>query len=413
VQTSLSADVSKWQNETRAQVERNIKQVETYKDGLDKLNAELSSIKGKISEGSTVVGNASSLPPTDKNVVGSHSTCGSAHHPESEGNHRVSCVNVDDASGRYGTTLSNNQVPSGIQSDMKLCMPSNQVCSASSFIAPSDLTLPYFHDCAKVNAVFFLKQLDDFMKLKAVPVRFQLAIARKAVTDPIAVDWLSAIAPNLQDYEQFKVAFRRNFWPASKQSIVKCSSYQDRYQKGLSLSMSEHFLKYAVLASYLVPKMTDVELMDALKFHFPIYVQNSFAAAQLTGVQDALDLLKRLEGIEIREELRRANSAGSSQNQGLDRSHGGVNGRYNWANDRPQPQGQPVRQGYVQHRPPHQHRRSDDWNSGRPSAHAGPRGRQNGTGPNCLNPLAKEFTSRNCGGDRQETATSRQQAENC
>ncbi|KDR17434.1 hypothetical protein L798_08561 [Zootermopsis nevadensis] len=210
VQTSLRGDVSKWQNETRAQVERNIKQVETYKDGLDKLNAELSSIKGKISEGSTVVGNASSLPPTDKNVVGSHSTCGSAHHPESEGNHSVSCANVDDASGRYDTAPCNNQVPSGIQSDMNLCMPSKQVCNASSFIAPSDLTLPYFHGSAKVNAVF-LKQLDDFMKLKAVPVRFQLAIARKAITDPIAVDWLSAIAPNLQDYEQFKLAFKRNF----------------------------------------------------------------------------------------------------------------------------------------------------------------------------------------------------------
>jgi hypothetical protein len=49
--------------------------------------------------------------------------------------------------------------------------------------------------------------------------------------------------------------------------------------------MSEHFLKYAVLASYLQPRLSDIELIEALKFLFPIYVQNSFAAAQLTSVQ--------------------------------------------------------------------------------------------------------------------------------
>jgi hypothetical protein len=184
-------------------------------------------------------------------------------------------------------------------------MPATQVCNASSFIAPSDLTLPRFNDSYKVNAVFFLKQLDDFMRLKAVPIRFQLAIALKSITDPLAVDWLSAVAPHIQNYEQFKLAFRRNLWSTNKQSIVKCSIYQDRYQKGSNLSMSEHFLKYAVLASYLEPKMPNVELIDAVKFHFPVYVQNSFAAAQLTCVQDALDLLKRLEGIDTREGQRR------------------------------------------------------------------------------------------------------------
>ncbi|KDR14856.1 hypothetical protein L798_11496 [Zootermopsis nevadensis] len=212
VQTSLRGDVKEWQNETREQVEKHVKQVETYKDEIDKLNAELSNIKGKISEGSTVVGNTSSLPRTDKNLEASHSTCGSAHHHESEGYHSISCINVDDANDKYDTMPCDNQVPSRVQCEINVCMPSNQVCKASNFIAPSDLTLPYFHDSAKVNAVFFLKQLEDFMKLKAVPVRFQLAIARKAITNPITVDWLSAIAPNLQDYEQFKLAFLRGIF---------------------------------------------------------------------------------------------------------------------------------------------------------------------------------------------------------
>jgi hypothetical protein len=41
--------------------------------------------------------------------------------------------------------------------------------------------------------------------------------------------------------------------------------------------------------------MSGEELIDAMKFHYPVYVQNSFAEAQLKSVQDAIDLLKRLE----------------------------------------------------------------------------------------------------------------------
>jgi hypothetical protein len=177
--------------------------------------------------------------------------------------------------------------------------------------------------------------------------------------------------------------------------------------------MSEHFLKYAVLASYLERKMTDVKLIDALRFHFPIYVQNSFAAAQLTCVQDALDLLKRLEAIEMREGLMWSNSAGTSQNQGHDRSHGSAFDRSNGANNRPRPQSQQVRQVYIQHRPPYQHRRNDNRNFGRPYMHSGPQGQQNRTFPNSLNPSANEFTSRNYSGDRQDDTASRQQTENC
>lgn len=57
------------------------------------------------------------------------------------------------------------------------------------------------------------------------------------------------------------------------------------------------------------------ELIDVVKFHFPIYVQY-FAAIQLTCFQYALDLLKRLEGIEMREGQLWLNSDDTSQNQG-------------------------------------------------------------------------------------------------
>jgi hypothetical protein len=138
VQSSLRNDVNKWQNGTREQVERQVKQIETYKDRLDKFNAELNNSKGKISEGSTVVGNTSSLPPTDKNMEASHSTCGSARHHESESNHSVSCTNVDNASFVYDAMPCNNQVTTGVQCEMTCaCHPSRYATLVALLLLPT------------------------------------------------------------------------------------------------------------------------------------------------------------------------------------------------------------------------------------------------------------------------------------
>jgi hypothetical protein len=165
------------------------------------------------------------------------------------------------------------------------------------------------------------------MKLKAVPQQLRLAIALQSISDPLAVNWLSTISPSIVDYEQFKIAFKRHFWSASKQSIVKCSVYSGHYREDSNVSMSDYFLEQAVLSSYLEPRMSDMELIDAMKFHFPIYVQNAFASAQLSTVQDAIDLLKRLEMIGSREKQRRYNSTASSQNQQYQGHRNGNNQR--------------------------------------------------------------------------------------
>jgi chromosome segregation ATPase len=86
VQSSLKGDVTKWQSETREQVNKEIKQFESCKARLDKMNAELDNMKVKIAERSAVVGNTGSLPPTDGNLDACQSTCGSAHTLEGEVN---------------------------------------------------------------------------------------------------------------------------------------------------------------------------------------------------------------------------------------------------------------------------------------------------------------------------------------
>jgi hypothetical protein len=58
--------------------------------------------------------------------------------------------------------------------------------------------------------------------------------------------------------------------------------------------MSDHFIKYAVLASYLEPKLGDGEMIDALRSHFHIYAQRAMLGAKISSIQEAIDFLKRL-----------------------------------------------------------------------------------------------------------------------
>lgn len=192
-----------------------------------------------------------------------------------------------------------------------MIVPTSQVCSVTSFIAPSDLTVPCFYDGSKVNTVFHQRQLDDCVKSDCMP--HQAGIADRFIADPLAVEWVSAFVRSIYDYAQFRAAFRRNFWSTSKQSAVKCSTYRNKYHRGSNVSMSERFLKYVEPANCLEPKISDVELINEVKFRFPVPGRNGLACAQLSFVQVALELLQRREFIQARGDERRSDSTASSQ----------------------------------------------------------------------------------------------------
>jgi hypothetical protein len=162
----------------------------------------------------------------------------------------------------------------------------------------TELSLPYFDDSSKINAMCHLKELDEYFALKSVPRELQLAIALRSITDPTPKDWVSAVSHTLNDYSQFKSAFAKVYWNQVARSNVRKSVYRDKYNKQSGLTLSEHFLKYAVLASYLQPKLSDVELINALMGHFALHIQRSFTSVQITSIQDAINFLQRLESIE-------------------------------------------------------------------------------------------------------------------
>jgi gas vesicle protein len=315
VQVEITNGVQTWQNEAGEKVENlnvELKKLEaTNKTHLDQLNSEMNAIKVNLLASSTVGGNPTALPPTD-NI--------STHTTESADN------------GNLHNRSENVAICQSIQSNCNECMHANvadsvnfPVNSVSPFAPGSswnltELSLPCFDDSSKVNAMFHLKGLDEYFILKGVPKRMQLAIALRSITDPTAKSWVAAVSHTLADYDQFKSAFAKVYWNQVAQSNVRRSIYQDKYNKQSGLSFSGHFLRYAVLASYLQPKMADVELINALMSHFALHIQRSYASIQINSIQEAINFLQRLEAIEGNDSYQGSNPVPKPQTQNYQRS---------------------------------------------------------------------------------------------
>jgi hypothetical protein len=157
--------------------------------------------------------------------------------------------------------------------------------TVSSFLSHSELPLPLYDASSDTNPVFHLRRLDEFMKIKSVPKAFQLTVAYRSIVGQMSEQRVETVSRNLPDYEAFKTSFLSTWWSASRQSLVKCSLYQGKYNRDSKLTWSGHFLKYATMASYLEARPTDVEVIEAIRYHFPSGVQLAMLYKALSCVQ--------------------------------------------------------------------------------------------------------------------------------
>jgi hypothetical protein len=180
-----------------------------------------------------------------------------------------------------------------------------ELVTLSGVLNNSELPLPLYDDATEMNPVFHIRKLEEFMDFRKVPQQLRLAIACRSMVEQIGRQWVEGISPQLRDYEAFKKAFLNTWWSTSRQSLVRCNIYQAKYDRRSNLSLSAHFLKYATMASYLDPKPSDPDMIEAIKSHFPIAVQRAMLTNQLRTVEETLDLLKRIEIMEASEGFQR------------------------------------------------------------------------------------------------------------
>jgi hypothetical protein len=114
--------------------------------------------------------------------------------------------------------------------------------------------------------------------------------------------WAETMIEQINDYSTFKQELLKTWWSPFQQSLVRCKLYQGKYTKHSKLSLSAYFLKQATLASYLDPKPTEVETIEALRFHYPFDVQRALLNIQTKTISETLEVLKRIELLEAQEQ---------------------------------------------------------------------------------------------------------------
>jgi hypothetical protein len=160
-----------------------------------------------------------------------------------------------------------------------------------------ELALPKFSSRDQ-NAVQFIKDLDEYLKLKSVDERLKLALISKCLTEEFAKSWFMTTKDHIASYEEFKVKFLGQFWSKELQSHTRAQIYRCRYDKSTDGSMASHLLKYGVLGTSLQPPMSEQEIIEAITTSYPPWVQKLVVTSNLKTIQDALNVLDKLEAIE-------------------------------------------------------------------------------------------------------------------
>jgi hypothetical protein len=131
-----------------------------------------------------------------------------------------------------------------------------------------------------------------------MPESIRLRLAKKAVVDSNTSQWLSTVYSDLTGYEQFKEAITDLLlWPQT-QAKLRCSLYQSKYDRAKDGPMFAHFLRYSSVAANLSPRLSEVDIVEAITVHFAPYNQRTLSSANVRAIRNALGLLNILDSME-------------------------------------------------------------------------------------------------------------------
>jgi hypothetical protein len=230
------------------------------------------------------------LPSLSKEYKGRSPDSSSLSYPESR------TTNVQEI-----TTTPRAEEENPISQKTDKITPVLRYASANQYMGNSKIALPLF-DENTVNPVFHLKQLDTYMRLRNIPDEIKLTLAFRSLVGETRQAWVETMMEQIIDYPGFKRELLKMWWSPSKQSLVRCQLCQGKYNQHMNLSLSAYFLKQVTMASYLEPKPTEIEIIEAPRFHYPIDIQKSLLNIQTRTIIETLEILKRIELLDIQEQ---------------------------------------------------------------------------------------------------------------
>ena len=201
---------------------------------------------------------------------------------------RVNVVGVNKNSGCEEVRNSDTIAASGIEC---VSAQSEKYVDTSHY---NELSLPRFTDSSQQVAVHSVRELDEYFSLRRTPEELRLLLVFRAISDPFAKQGMLTAYGQFKSYEDFKRAFTELLWDSKRQSEIRCRVYQDRYDYRSGESCSEHYIRYANMASMLSPAMSDQDLLGAMVTHYEPRIQACLISANVKSTQEALAVLYQI-----------------------------------------------------------------------------------------------------------------------
>jgi hypothetical protein len=112
-----------------------------------------------------------------------------------------------------------------------------------------------------------LRELDQYFTLKKILNELKLPLCFRAIEDRFVKQWFATVYEynTVGTYETF--AFANLLWEQTLQAQIRCSSYQDRWDRQNDETYAEHYIRFASTASMLNPPLSDEYLFGAIISH--------------------------------------------------------------------------------------------------------------------------------------------------
>jgi len=164
----------------------------------------------------------------------------------------------------------------------------------------NELSLPKLSNSAKQVVAHFLTELDEYsyFALKKTPNEPELPFCFRAIEDPFAEHWFATVYDTVGSYENFKTAFANLLWGQTRQAQIRCSVYQDHWDRRSEEISAEHYIRHASMASMLNPPLSEEDLVGTMIGHYPPEVQNGMVCGNLRTTQGTLEFLSKMQGLE-------------------------------------------------------------------------------------------------------------------
>lgn len=154
---------------------------------------------------------------------------------------------------------------------------------------------PKFGDKNVVHPVTFLEDLENYLR-KASKEGKELDLIQECLVGD-AREWARIYKGRWKNVEDFKIDFLATYWGENEQSELRRSIVQGCWDRKVTPSMLNHFLRITGRAQMLSYKLPEKQMVTDVIRHYPRYVQQVWATSNIDTIIGTAEFLRSMDDI--------------------------------------------------------------------------------------------------------------------